>query len=139
MVAFDAREGVVRARSHLIGYALEAGQCDGDRDSINGTTCLSMIANNVTWMLIVALTLFLRAKVHLILHCMVRGGGLISIEFHRAYHSSHLKVSPAKITQILSDATDATRAAEWSVVAVLKCVMPDMGGQNSTYDWVVHG
>ena len=26
---------------------------------------------------------------------------------HRAYDSSHLKVSPAKLTQILNDATDA--------------------------------
>lgn len=56
---------------------------------------------------------------------------------HRAYDSSHLKVSPAKLTQILNDATEAHQPPTVQGRRI-KMRYAHMGGQNPP-TIVVHG
>jgi GTP-binding protein len=127
---------VVEQDLHLIGYALEAGramviainkwdniteyyrkQCKLDVD---------LRFDFIPW-----------AKVHLISALHGTGVGEMYPTIHRAYDSSHLKVSPAKLTQILNDATEAHQPPMISGKRI-KMRYAHMGGQNPP-TIVIHG
>ncbi len=105
VIVIDAREGIVEQDLHLIGYALEAGRAmviainkwDGmseyERKQVKND--VERRFDFIPW-----------AKIHLISALHGTGVGDLYPSIHRAYESANLKVSPAKLTQILNDATD---------------------------------
>ena len=136
IVVLDAREGVVEQDLHLIGYALEAGRAmviainkwdnmteyDHKQCKLNDDGRFDFIP----W-----------AKVHLISALHGTGVGELYPSIHRAFDSSHLKVSPAKLTQILNDATEAHQPPMISGKRI-KMRYAHMGGQNPP-TIIVHG
>jgi len=88
VIVVDARDGIVEQDLHLIGYALEAGRA-----------------------MVIAINKWDNMSEYDRKQCKLdvdrRFDFILYPSIHRAYDSSHLKVSPAKITQILNDATDA--------------------------------
>ncbi|WP_122900254.1 ribosome biogenesis GTPase Der [Acinetobacter sp. B51(2017)] len=106
VVVVDAREGIVEQDLHLIGYALEAGRAMviainkwDNMSEYDRKQCKLDVERRfdfIPW-----------AKIHLISALHGTGVGELYPSIHRAYESSRLKVSPAKITQILQDATEA--------------------------------
>ncbi|MGE8559673.1 MAG: ribosome biogenesis GTPase Der [Acinetobacter sp.] len=136
VVVLDAREGVVEQDLHLIGYALEAGRAMviainkwDNMTEYDRKQCKLDVERRfdfIPW-----------AKVHLISALHGTGVGEMYPSIHRAYDSSHLKVSPAKLTQILNDATDAHQPPMISGKRI-KMRYAHMGGQNPP-TIVVHG
>ena len=136
VVVLDAREGVVEQDLHLIGYALEAGRAMviainkwDNMTEYDRKQCKLDVDRRfdfIPW-----------AKVHLISALHGTGVGELYPSIHRAYDSSHLKVSPAKITQILNDATEAHQPPMISGRRI-KMRYAHMGGQNPP-TIVVHG
>ncbi|MFP6843486.1 MAG: ribosome biogenesis GTPase Der [Acinetobacter sp.] len=136
VVVLDAREGVVEQDLHLIGYALEAGRAMviainkwDNMTEYDRKQCKLDVDRRfdfIPW-----------AKVHLISALHGTGVGDLYPSIHRAYDSSHLKVSPAKITQILNDATEAHQPPMISGRRI-KMRYAHMGGQNPP-TIVVHG
>ena len=136
VVVLDAREGVVEQDLHLIGYALEAGRAMviainkwDNMTEYDRKQCKLDVDRRfdfIPW-----------AKVHLISALHGTGVGDLYPSIHRAYDSSHLKVSPAKLTQILSDATEAHQPPMISGRRI-KMRYAHMGGQNPP-TIIVHG
>jgi len=136
VVVLDAREGVVEQDLHLIGYALEAGRAMvvainkwDNMTEYDRKQCKLDVDRRfdfIPW-----------AKVHLISALHGTGVGELYPSIHRAYDSSHLKVSPAKLTQILNDATDAHQPPMISGKRI-KMRYAHMGGQNPP-TIVIHG
>jgi len=136
VVVLDAREGVVEQDLHLIGYALEAGRAMviainkwDNMTEYDRKQCKLDVERRfdfIPW-----------AKVHLISALHGTGVGEMYPSIHRAYDSSHLKVSPAKLTQILNDATEAHQPPMISGKRI-KMRYAHMGGQNPP-TIIVHG
>ncbi|WP_139850837.1 ribosome biogenesis GTPase Der [Acinetobacter pullicarnis] len=136
VVVLDAREGVVEQDLHLIGYALEAGRAMviainkwDNMTEYDRAQCKLDIERRfdfIPW-----------AKVHLISALHGTGVGDLYPSIHRAYESSNLKVSPSKLTQILSDATEAHQPPMVNGRRI-KMRYAHMGGQNPP-TIVVHG
>lgn len=136
IVVLDAREGVVEQDLHLIGYALEAGRAMviainkwDNMTEYDRKQCKLDVERRfdfIPW-----------AKVHLISALHGTGVGELYPSIHRAYDSSHLKVSPAKLTQILNDATDAHQPPMINGKRI-KMRYAHMGGQNPP-TIIVHG
>ena len=136
VVVLDAREGVVEQDLHLIGYALEAGRAMviainkwDNMSEYDRKQCKLDIDRRfdfIPW-----------AKVHLISALHGTGVGDLYPSIHRAYESSNLKVSPAKLTQILKDATDAHQPPMIGGRRI-KMRYAHMGGQNPP-TIIVHG
>ncbi len=136
VVVLDAREGVVEQDLHLIGYALEAGRAMviainkwDNMTEYDRKQCKLDVDRRfdfIPW-----------AKVHLISALHGTGVGDLYPSIHRAHESSNLKVSPAKLTQILNDATDAHQPPMISGRRI-KMRYAHMGGQNPP-TIVVHG
>ena len=136
VVVLDAREGVVEQDLHLIGYALEAGRAMviainkwDNMTEYDRKQCKLDVDRRfdfIPW-----------AKVHLISALHGTGVGELYPSIHRAFDSSHLKVSPAKLTQILNDATEAHQPPMISGKRI-KMRYAHMGGQNPP-TIVVHG
>ncbi|EOC5534641.1 ribosome biogenesis GTPase Der, partial [Acinetobacter baumannii] len=105
VVVVDAREGIVEQDLHLIGYALEAGRAMviainkwDNMSEYDRKQCKLDVERRfdfIPW-----------ARIHLISALHGTGVGELYPSIHRAYESANLKVSPAKLTQILNDATD---------------------------------
>lgn len=76
-------------------------------------------------------------KIHLISALHGTGVGELYPSIHRAYESANLKVSPAKLTQILNDATEAHQPPMVSGRRI-KMRYAHMGGQNPP-TIVIHG
>ena len=136
VVVLDAREGVVEQDLHLIGYALEAGRAMviainkwDNMTEYDRKQCKLDVDRRfdfIPW-----------AKVHLISALHGTGVGELYPSIHRAFDSSHLKVSPAKLTQILNDATEAHQPPMISGKRI-KMRYAHMGGQNPP-TIIVHG
>ena len=136
IVVLDAREGVVEQDLHLIGYALEAGRAMviainkwDNMTEYDRKQCKLDVDRRfdfIPW-----------AKVHLISALHGTGVGELYPSIHRAFDSSHLKVSPAKLTQILNDATEAHQPPMISGKRI-KMRYAHMGGQNPP-TIIVHG
>ncbi len=136
VVVLDAREGVVEQDLHLIGYALEAGRAMviainkwDNMSEYDRKQCKLDVDRRfdfIPW-----------AKVHLISALHGTGVGDLYPSIHRAYESSNLKVSPAKLTQILKDATDAHQPPMVGGRRI-KMRYAHMGGQNPP-TIIVHG
>jgi len=136
VVVVDAREGIVEQDLHLIGYALEAGRAMviainkwDNMTEYDRKQCKLDVERRfdfIPW-----------AKIHLISALHGTGVGELYPSIHRAYDSSHLKVSPAKLTQILNDATDAHQPPMISGKRI-KMRYAHMGGQNPP-TIVIHG
>lgn len=136
IVVLDAREGVVEQDLHLIGYALEAGRAMviainkwDNMTEYDRKQCKLDVDRRfdfIPW-----------AKVHLISALHGTGVGELYPSIHRAFDSSHLKVSPAKLTQILNDATDAHQPPMINGKRI-KMRYAHMGGQNPP-TIIVHG
>ena len=136
VVVVDAREGIVEQDLHLIGYALEAGRAlviainkwdnmsEYDRKQVKSD--VDRRFDFIPW-----------AKIHLISALHGTGVGDLYPSIHRAYESANLKVSPAKLTQILSDATEAHQPPMVSGRRI-KMRYAHMGGQNPP-TIVIHG
>lgn len=136
VVVVDAREGIVEQDLHLIGYALEAGRAlviainkwdnmsEYDRKQVKAD--VDRRFDFIPW-----------AKIHLISALHGTGVGDLYPSIHRAYESANLKVSPAKLTQILSDATEAHQPPMVSGRRI-KMRYAHMGGQNPP-TIVIHG
>ncbi|EXD67570.1 ribosome-associated GTPase EngA [Acinetobacter baumannii 58452] len=136
VVVVDAREGIVEQDLHLIGYALEAGRAMviainkwDNMSEYDRKQCKLDVERRfdfIPW-----------ARIHLIsaLHGTVVGELYPSI--HRAYESANLKVSPAKLTQILNDATDQHQPPTVQGRRI-KMRYAHMGGQNPP-TIVIHG
>ncbi|WP_269913718.1 ribosome biogenesis GTPase Der [Acinetobacter sp. HY1485] len=136
VVVIDAREGIVEQDLHLIGYALEAGRAlviainkwdnmsEYDRKQVKSD--VDRRFDFIPW-----------AKIHLISALHGTGVGDLYPSIHRAYESANLKVSPAKLTQILSDATEAHQPPMVSGRRI-KMRYAHMGGQNPP-TIVIHG
>ncbi|OAL80053.1 ribosome biogenesis GTPase Der [Acinetobacter sp. ANC 4779] len=136
VVVLDAREGVVEQDLHLIGYALEAGRAMviainkwDNMTEYDRKQCKLDVDRRfdfIPW-----------AKVHLISALHGTGVGELYPSIHRAFDSSHLRVSPAKLTQILNDATEAHQPPMISGKRI-KMRYAHMGGQNPP-TIIVHG
>ncbi|NNG80966.1 MULTISPECIES: ribosome biogenesis GTPase Der [Acinetobacter Taxon 24D] len=136
IVVLDAREGVVEQDLHLIGYALEAGRAMviainkwDNMTEYDRKQCKLDVERRfdfIPW-----------AKVHLISALHGTGVGEMYPSIHRAFDSSHLKVSPAKLTQILNDATEAHQPPMINGKRI-KMRYAHMGGQNPP-TIIVHG
>ena len=136
VVVLDAREGVVEQDLHLIGYALEAGRAMviainkwDNMSEYDRKQCKLDVERRfdfIPW-----------AKVHLISALHGTGVGDMYPSIHRAYESSNLKVSPAKLTQILNDAADAHQPPMVNGRRI-KMRYAHMGGQNPP-TIVIHG
>lgn len=136
VVVLDAREGIVEQDLHLIGYALEAGRAlviainkwDGmnDYDRRLVKEAIERRFEFIPW-----------ARIHLISALHGTGVGDLYPSIHRAYDSATLKVSPAKLTQILNDATD-NHAPPKVAGRMIKMRYAHMGGQNPP-TIVIHG
>ena len=136
VVVLDAREGVVEQDLHLIGDALEAGRAMviainkwDNMTEYDRKQCKLDVDRRfdfIPW-----------AKVHLISALHGTGVGELYPSIHRAFDSSHLKVSPAKLTQILNDATEAHQPPMISGKRI-KMRYAHMGGQNPP-TIIVHG
>ncbi len=136
VMVLDAREGIVEQDLHLIGYALEAGRAmviainkwdnmsDYDRKQVK--LDIERRFDFIPW-----------AKIHLISALHGTGVGDLYPSIHRAYDSSHLKVSPAKITQILSDAVEQHQPPMVQGRRI-KMRYAHMGGQNPP-TIIIHG
>lgn len=132
----DAREGIVEQDLHLIGYALDAGRAlviavnkwdnmsEYDRKQVK--LDIERRFGFIPW-----------ARVHLISAMHGTGVGELYPSIHRAYDSANLKVSPAKLTQILNDATDQHQPPMISGRRI-KMRYAHMGGQNPP-TIVIHG
>ncbi|MFC4951897.1 ribosome biogenesis GTPase Der [Acinetobacter puyangensis] len=136
VVVIDAREGIVEQDLHLIGYALEAGRAlvvainkwDGmsDYDRSQVKMEIERRFDFIPW-----------AKIHLISALHGTGVGELYPSIHRAYESANLKVTPAKLTQILSDATEQHQPPMIQGRRI-KMRYAHMGGQNPP-TIVIHG
>ncbi len=136
VIVVDARDGIVEQDLHLIGYALEAGRAMviainkwDNMSEYDRKQCKLDVERRfdfIPW-----------AKIHLISALHGTGVGDLYPSIHRAYESSHLKVSPAKLTQILNDATDAHHPPKVQGRAI-KMRYAHMGGQNPP-TIVIHG
>ena len=136
VVVLDAREGVVEQDLHLIGYALEAGRAMviainkwDNMSEYDRKQCKLDVERRfdfIPW-----------ARIHLISALHGTGVGELYPSIHRAYESANLKVSPAKLTQILNDATEAHQPPMISGRRI-KMRYAHMGGQNPP-TIVVHG
>lgn len=136
VMVLDAREGIVEQDLHLIGYALEAGRAmviainkwdnmsEYDRKQVKND--IERRFDFIPW-----------AKIHLISALHGTGVGDLYPSIHRAFDSSHLTVSPAKITQILADATDQHQPPTVQGRRI-KMRYAHMGGQNPPII-VIHG
>ena len=136
VMVLDAREGIVEQDLHLIGYALEAGRAmviainkwdnmsEYDRKQVK--LDIERRFDFIPW-----------AKIHLISALHGTGVGDLYPSIHRAYDSSFLKVSPAKITQILNDATEQHQPPSVQGRRI-KMRYAHMGGQNPP-TIVIHG
>ena len=136
VIVIDAREGIVEQDLHLIGYALEAGRAmviainkwDGmseyERKQVKND--VERRFDFIPW-----------AKIHLISALHGTGVGDLYPSIHRAYESANLKVSPAKLTQILNDATDQHQPPQVQGRRI-KMRYAHMGGQNPP-TIVIHG
>ncbi|MFB2538595.1 MULTISPECIES: ribosome biogenesis GTPase Der [unclassified Acinetobacter] len=136
VVVIDARDGIVEQDLHLIGYALEAGRAiviainkwDGmneyDRNQVKQN--IETRFDFIPW-----------ARIHLISALHGTGVGDLYPSIHRAHESATLKVSPAKLTQILKDATD-NHAPPKIGGRMIKMRYAHMGGQNPP-TIVIHG
>lgn len=132
----DAREGIVEQDLHLIGYALEAGRAiviavnkwdnmsEYDRKQVKAD--MERRFDFIPW-----------AKIHLISALHGTGVGEMYPSIHRAHESANLKVTPAKLTKILNDATESHQPP---MVAGRRIKMryAHMGGQNPPVV-VIHG
>ncbi|MCH4247973.1 MAG: ribosome biogenesis GTPase Der [Acinetobacter populi] len=136
VVVIDAREGIVEQDLHLIGYALEAGRAlviainkwDGmsDYDRSQVKMEIERRFDFIPW-----------AKIHLISALHGTGVGDLYPSIHRAYESANLKVTPAKLTQILNDATEQHQPPQIQGRRI-KMRYAHMGGQNPP-TIVIHG
>ena len=136
VIVVDARDGIVEQDLHLIGYALEAGRAMviainkwDNMSEYDRKQCKLDVERRfdfIPW-----------AKIHLISALHGTGVGDLYPSIHRAYDSSRLKVSPAKITQILNDATDAHHPPKVQGRAI-KMRYAHIGGQNPP-TIVIHG
>ena len=136
VVVVDAREGIVEQDLHLIGYALEAGRAMviainkwDNMSEYDRKQCKLDVERRfdfIPW-----------ARIHLISALHGTGVGDLYPSIHRAYESSRLKVSPAKLTQILNDATEAHHPPKVQGRAI-KMRYAHMGGQNPP-TIVIHG
>lgn len=136
VVVINAREGIVEQDLHLIGYALEAGRAmviainkwDGmseyDRNQVK--MAMQRRFDFIPW-----------AKIHLISALHGTGVGELYPSIHRAYESANLKVTPAKLTQILNDATEQHQPPQVQGRRI-KMRYAHMGGQNPP-TIVIHG
>jgi GTP-binding protein len=136
VVVLDAREGVVEQDLHFIGYALEAGRAMviainkwDNMTEYDRKQCKLDVERRfdfIPW-----------ARIHLISALHGTGVGELYPSIHRAYESANLKVSPAKLTQILNDATEAHQPPMISGRRI-KMRYAHMGGQNPP-TIVIHG
>ncbi|MDF5792203.1 ribosome biogenesis GTPase Der [Acinetobacter baumannii] len=128
VVVVDAREGIVEQDLHLIGYALEAGRAMviainkwDNMSEYDRKQCKLDVERRfdfIPW-----------ARIHLISALHGTGVGELYPSIHRAYESANLKVSPAKLTQILNDATDQHQPPTVQGRRI-KMRYAHMGGQN---------
>jgi GTP-binding protein len=136
VVVIDAREGIVEQDLHLIGYALEAGRAMVI--AINKWDGMSDYERNQVKMDVERRFDFIPwAKIHLISALHGTGVGDLYPSIHRAYESANLKVSPAKLTQILNDATEQHQPPQIQGRRI-KMRYAHMGGQNPP-TIVIHG
>lgn len=136
VVVIDAREGIVEQDLHLIGYALEAGRALVI--AINKWDGMSDYERNQVKMDIERRFDFIPwAKIHLISALHGTGVGDLYPSIHRAYESANLKVTPAKLTQILNDATEQHQPPQIQGRRI-KMRYAHMGGQNPP-TIVIHG
>lgn len=136
VVVVDAREGIVEQDLHLIGYALEAGRAMviainkwDNMSEYDRKQCKLDVERRfdfIPW-----------ARIHLISALHGTGVGELYPSIHRAYESANLKVSPAKLTQILNDATDQHQPPTVQGRRI-KMRYAHMGGQNPP-TIVIHG
>ncbi|WLF83168.1 ribosome biogenesis GTPase Der [Moraxella sp. ZY210820] len=136
VVVVDAREGIVEQDLHLIGYALEAGRAIVI--AINKWDGMDEYARRLVKEAVETRFDFIPwAKIHLISALHGTGVGDLYPSIHRAYASATLKVTPAKLTQILKDATD-NHPPPKVAGRMIKMRYAHMGGQNPP-TIVIHG
>lgn len=136
VVVVDAREGIVEQDLHLIGYTLEAGRAIVI--AINKWDGMSEYARRLVKEAVETRFDFIPwAKIHLISALHGTGVGDLYPSIHRAYESATLKVTPAKLTQILKDATD-NHPPPKVAGRMIKMRYAHMGGQNPP-TIVIHG